>query len=69
MRHLCSVKPLNRLAMKTQIPFLTLIIFSCIVEVQGISVSDKLVFFRDKFSFGGMKAKSDKIKVIAPRSL
>ena len=60
---------LKKFAMEARILFLILIIFSCIVEAQAVSVSDKLVFLRDKFSFGGMKAKSDKIKVIAPRSL
>ncbi len=41
--------------MEAQILFLILIIFSCIVEAQAVSVSNKLiVFLGHVFSFGGM---------------
>lgn len=61
MRHLWGIKPLNRFAMKTQFLFLTLVIFSCIVKAQDVSVSDKLVVFQGHvFLSGGWKGETDK---------
>ena len=47
--------------MKTQFLFLTLIIFSCIVKAQDVSVSDKLVVFQGHvFLSGGWKGETEK---------
>ena len=63
MRHLWTVKLLKRFAMEAQILFLILIIFSCIVEAQAVSVSDKLIVFQGHvFLSGGCKVKSDEDK-------
>lgn len=49
--------------MEAQILFLILIIFSCIVEAQAVSVSDKLIIFLGHvFLSGGCKVKSDEDK-------
>ena len=61
MRHFCGVKLLNRFAMNTQILSLTLIILTCIVESQDVSVSDKLIVFQGYVVLsGGVKVTSDK---------
>ena len=49
--------------MEAQILFLILIIFSCIVEAQAVSVSDKLIVFQGHvFLSEGCKVKSDEDK-------
>ena len=60
MRHLWGIKPLNRFAMKTQFLFLTLVIFSCIVKAQDVSVSDKFVVFQGHvFLSGGWRGETE----------
>ena len=52
--------------MEAQISFLILIIFSCIVEAQAVSVSDKLIVFQGHvFLSGDGKLNLMKIRIIA----
>ena len=46
--------------MKTQFLFLTLVIFSCIVKAQDVSVSDKFVVFQGHvFLSGGWRGETE----------